>query len=221
MEDPVADISRVIRLLTQSQPSIQRATVEKYFTPSASFTHPLCRTGSYEGSRWLIWCIYRWYKIMSPRIEISIDGVAYDEKNRTLYVDIHQVFRIWVIPFYNVPVSLTTVLKLIRDPPLPPQPSYSTPINPNESWHATLNRTTTSSEKPLYYIQSQNDLYQVNELLKFFSQFGLLSGLLVLWQFIATALCVVGATVFWPVSWVEQNVVGGNKERSIAEAARG
>ncbi|KAL9014467.1 MAG: hypothetical protein Q9173_000903 [Seirophora scorigena] len=220
MEDPVAEIPRVIRLLTQSQPSTQRATIEKYFTPSASFTHPICRTGSYEGSRWLIWCIYRWYKIMSPRIEISIDGVAYDEKNRTLYVNIHQVFRLWIIPFFSAPVALTTVLKLVRDPPLPPQPLYSTPVNPNASRHGALNRTT-SSEKPLYYIQSQNDLYQVNEILKFFSQFGILSGLLLLWQFIATALCVLGATVFWPISWVEQNVIGGNKERSIAEAARG
>ena len=71
-----AEIPQVIHLLTQSPPSTQRKTIEKYFTPSASFTHPLCRTGSFEGSRWLIWCIYRWYKIMSPRIEISVDSVG-------------------------------------------------------------------------------------------------------------------------------------------------
>ncbi|KAL8743064.1 MAG: hypothetical protein Q9184_008158, partial [Pyrenodesmia sp. 2 TL-2023] len=197
----------------------QRATIERYFTPSASFTHPFCRTGSFEGSRWLIWCIYRWYKIMSPRIEISIDGVAYDEKNLTLYVNIHQEFRIWIIPFFNAPVSFVTVLKLVRHPPLPPQPAYSTPINPNEQ-NGSL-RQTSSSEKPLYYIQSQNDLYQVNEFCKFFSQFGLLSALLLLWQFVSTALCVVGTTVLWPVSWVEQNVIGGNREKSILDAARG
>ncbi|KAI4193517.1 MAG: hypothetical protein LQ346_003910 [Caloplaca aetnensis] len=219
MEDPVGEIPRIIRSLTQSQPSKQRATIETYFTPSASFTHPFCRTGSFEGSRWFIWCIYRWYKIMSPRIEITIDGVAYDEKNLTLYVNIHQVFRIWIIPFFNAPVSLVTVLKLVRHPSLPPQPSYSTPINPNEqNW--SLNKTA-SPEKPLYYIQSQNDLYQVNEFFKFFSQFGVLSTLLLLWQFLSTALCVAGTTVLWPVSWVEQNVIGGNQEKSIADAARG
>ncbi|KAL8758505.1 MAG: hypothetical protein Q9199_001417 [Rusavskia elegans] len=216
----VSDIPRVIRLLTQSAPSTQRATIEKYFTPSASFTHPVCRTGSFEGSRWLIWCIYRWYKIMSPRIEITIDGVAYDEKNLTLYVNIHQVFRIWVIPFFKAPVSLVTVLKLVRYPPLPRQPSYSTPISPNDTAISSSHRST-SSEKPLYFIQSQNDLYQVNEFFNFFSQFGILSGLLLLWQFVATALCIVGATMFWPISWVEQNVIGGNREKSIGDAVRG
>ena len=70
------EISRVIHLLTQSPPSLQRATIERYFTPNAAFTHPICRTGSFEGSRWLIWCIYRWYKIMSPRIELEVDSVG-------------------------------------------------------------------------------------------------------------------------------------------------
>ena len=73
---PEAEIPQIIHLLTQSPPSTQRKTLETYFTPSASFTHPFCRTGSFEGSRWLIWCIYRWYKILSPRIEISVDSVG-------------------------------------------------------------------------------------------------------------------------------------------------
>lgn len=153
---------------------------------------------------------------MSPRIDLTVEGVAYDEKNLILYVNISQVFRIWAIPFYNAPVSLVTVLKLARQPPLPPHPSYSTPINPNDR-----NGSLSKSEKPLYYIQSQNDLYQVNQFFKFFSQFGILSGLLFLLQFVSTAICILGATVFWPVSWVEQNVIGGNREKSIAEAARG
>lgn len=214
----VSEIPRVIRLLTQSTPATQRATVEKYFTPSASFTHPFCRTGSFEGSRWLIWCIYRWYKIMSPRIDLEIDGIAFDEKKLTLYVNIHQIFRIWIIPFYKAPVSLVTVLKLVRYPPLPPQPSYSASINPNDSQNGSL---ATSSKTPLFFIQSQNDLYQVNEFFRFFSAFGVLSGFLLLWQFVATALCVLGAGLLWPVSWVEQNVIGGNSQKSIGEAARG
>jgi len=76
MENPPADISHINHLLTQSAPATQRATIEKYFTPNASFTHPFCRTGSFEGSRWLIWCIYRWYKILSPRVEIQVEGVG-------------------------------------------------------------------------------------------------------------------------------------------------
>ncbi|KAL8734343.1 MAG: hypothetical protein Q9166_001541 [cf. Caloplaca sp. 2 TL-2023] len=157
---------------------------------------------------------------MSPRIDININGIAYDEKNLTLYVNIHQVFRIWVVPCFNAPVSLVSILKLVRYPTLPPQPSYSTPINPNDTHNGSLNKPM-PSQKPLYFIQSQNDLYQVNEFFKFFSQFGILSGLLLLWQFIATALCVLGATIFWPISWVEQNVIGGNREKSIGDAVRG
>ena len=114
MEDPPAEIPQIIRLLTQSAPTTQRATIEKYFTPSASFTHPFCRTGSFDGSRWLIWCIYRWYKILSPKIEISITSVTYDPKNLILYVSIHQIFRIWVVPFYSAGVELVTVLHLER-----------------------------------------------------------------------------------------------------------
>ena len=76
MDDPVSEIPGVIQALTQSPPSIQRQTLEKYFTPDASFTHPFCRTGSFNGSRLLILAIYRWYKILSPRIELAVDSVG-------------------------------------------------------------------------------------------------------------------------------------------------
>ncbi|CAD6589431.1 MAG: hypothetical protein ASARMPREDX12_003767 [Alectoria sarmentosa] len=216
-----AEIPQVIHLLTQSPPSTQRKTLETYFTPSASFTHPFCRTGSFEGSRWLIWCIYRWYKIMSPKIEISVDSynrvvdgaigkrgpigkrwltnclesaTAYDPKNLILYVSIHQLFRIWLVPFFSAHVSLVTVLHLV------PQ-KHTSPTT--------------------YLIQSQNDLYQVNEFVKFTSQFGILSVVVYAWQLLATLLCVIGAGIFWPVSWVEQNMVGGNEQRSLVDVVKG
>lgn len=72
-----------------------------------------------------------------------------------------------------------------------------------------------------YLIQSQNDLYQVNEFVKFASQFGLLSVVVYAWQLVATGLCVLGAGLFWPVSWVEQNMVGGNEERSLRDVVKG
>ncbi len=76
MEDPVHEIPSIIHALTQSPPSLQRQTIETYFTPTASLTHPFCRTGSFDGSRWLIWCIYRWYKILSPKIELQVESVG-------------------------------------------------------------------------------------------------------------------------------------------------
>lgn len=78
-------------------------TLQRYFTPSASFAHPFCRTGSYDiteyfeggrlervlnstgmggvvkevgNSRGLIGGIYRWYKILSPKIELEVDSVG-------------------------------------------------------------------------------------------------------------------------------------------------
>lgn len=72
----VAEIPRIIQTLCTAPPAAQRATIETYFTPTASFTHPFCRTGSFAGSIWLIIMIYRWYKILSPDIDVWIDSVG-------------------------------------------------------------------------------------------------------------------------------------------------
>jgi len=194
MEDPTREIAQVIHLLTQSRPSLQRQTIETYFTPTASFTHPFCRTGSFNGSRWLIWCIFRWYKILSPKIELTVESVAFDKSALLLYISMHQLFRIWFIPFHRSPVHFVTVLQLVQD---------SSP----------------KSGKPIYYIQSQEDHYQTNEFVKFFSVFRIVWLAVVVWQFVATGLSVLGAQLGAPVSWAEENVVGGNKERSVKEAA--
>jgi hypothetical protein len=73
---------------------------------------------------------------------------------------------------------------------------------------------------PVYLIKSQNDLYQVNEFVKFFSIFGIVSLGVFVFQIVATGFCVLGAVAGWPISWVEQNVVGGNKERSLVDAVK-
>ncbi|KAF1979801.1 hypothetical protein BU23DRAFT_548996 [Bimuria novae-zelandiae CBS 107.79] len=138
MENPVKEISGVIHLLTQSPPSVQRETIETYFTHNAAFTHPFCRTGSSENSRFLIRAIYRWYKILSPKIELTVNSVAYDEHNLILYVNISQSFGLWFVPFHRARVNLTTVLKLERN-----------------------------RGDGKYYIQRQDDLYQTDEFVKF------------------------------------------------------
>lgn len=99
---------------------------------------------------------------------------AYDAQSLVLYVNISQVFRIFIIPFYRAPVTLTTVLKLKQG----------------------------SNKK--YYIVSQNDLYQVNEFVKFFTwPFGFL--FVLAWQFAATLVCLGAALAFWPISWAEEH----------------
>ena len=112
---------------------------------------------------------------------------------------LHQLFRIWVIPFFSAPVTLTTVLRLVEELPARDE----------------------TRKQPKYRIQSQNDLYQVNEFFKFFSLTGVASVLLLLGQFVATGFCVVGTWLFWWVSWAEQNVVGGNRERGLKDVVNG
>jgi hypothetical protein len=133
-------------------------------------------------------------------IILTLCGVtAYDEKNLKLYVTMHQLFSLFVLPsLLHARVSLTTVLQL-------------TPARP----------FALKSQSPTYLIKSQNDLYQVSEFVKFVSVFGLLRVLVLAWQFVATGLCVLGAGVGAPVTWVEENVVGGNAERRLGEVVEG
>ena len=80
MEDPIIEIADVITDLTTtlSLPR-QQEVIERYFLPTASFNHPLCRVDSFSSpfpSRDLILAIYRWYKILSPNVKIDIRSVG-------------------------------------------------------------------------------------------------------------------------------------------------
>ncbi|KAK8152159.1 hypothetical protein BKA80DRAFT_211647, partial [Phyllosticta citrichinensis] len=193
---PEQEISQVIHLLTQSPPSVQGETIDKYFTPNATFTHPFCRTGRFKNSRLLIHGIYRWYKIMSPRVDISINSVAFDKHNLILYVHLSQIFRIWVIPFHHAPVSLVTVLQ--------------------------LERRSSAAGDGKYYIASQNDLYQTTE----FPRFVFPPAFLIVWfwQLFATVFCNVAALVLTPVTWAEERLwregwlTGGTEVKETASA---
>ena len=76
MDDPVRDISPIVHTLCQGSPQEQEHAINTYFTPDASFTHPFCRTWSFNGSRLLIHGIFRWYKIMSPKIDLHISSIG-------------------------------------------------------------------------------------------------------------------------------------------------
>jgi len=111
---------------------------------------------------------------MSPRIELEVDSVAFDPKTNLLYAHVSQTFRIWIIPFYAAPVTLVTLLSLVQD-----------------------------KKTSKYLIQSQNDLYQVNEFVRFFWFGG--SILVGIWQLFAAFFCLIGAVLLWPQTWVEEN----------------
>jgi len=161
--DAEAEIPAIIHQLTQGSPSIQQKTLEHYFTPDAAFIHPFCRKSRGPYPRLLILAIYRWYRILSPNIELEVNSVgpspgsghdpsgmprltsgslAFDPQNLILYVSIHQVFSLAVIPFHRADVALTTVLHLTTekssetsDPSSPLMP-YSETLPPTkESQH--------------------------------------------------------------------------------------
>lgn len=115
---------------------------------------------------------------------LSSPITAFDEANLTLYVSIFQIFRIWLVPFYYAPVFLTSVIKL----------EYS------------------DDEK--YYIASQDDLYAVDQWIRFIAPGGWI--LVHLWQFWASFFCVVGAIVLHPITLLEERFSrssGGEFER--------
>lgn len=76
MENPVKEISTIIESLVKGQPSVQKSTLYTYFTADAQFTHPFCKTWSFDGSRYLMEYIYRWYKVMSPTIDLTVNSVG-------------------------------------------------------------------------------------------------------------------------------------------------
>jgi hypothetical protein len=85
-----------------------------------------------------------------------------------------------MIPFHHANVTLTTELHLTRPP---------------------------NSRK--FYIKAQNDLYQNDQLIRFFMPFGLGELSMHMWQYSSTMMCVFGAFLLAPAtrlqqSWLEQ-----------------
>ncbi|KKZ61855.1 hypothetical protein EMCG_03644 [[Emmonsia] crescens] len=228
MEDPVAEIPHIIHLLTQSLPSVQKQTIERFFTPSASFTHPLCRTGSFNGSRWRIIQIYRFYKIMSPHIDLDVHSVAFDKANFTLYVTLSQIFRLFIIPFYKANARFTVVLTLTPSAATQPQapeadhslssswlsgsdgfrsrgtPDHSPDRSSSHSYPHLEPMSQLPKTTPLYYISAQEDLYQISEVIKFVLPFGIGVFLMLAWHSFSTMFCVCAAWVLWPIVWAEE-----------------
>ena len=64
----------------------QERALRDNYTPNASFVHPFCRVPHFNNgdvpffgwlnSRFLLLSIYRWYRILSPKIEMKIYSVG-------------------------------------------------------------------------------------------------------------------------------------------------
>ena len=97
----------------------------------------------------------------------------FNQSSSILFLQIHQIFSLFFVPFYKANVNLTVKLHLVHK--------------------ASTNK---------YYISSQEDLYQINEVVKFFLPGG--ATFLWLWQVLASFVCVLGALVLAPITWMEQ-----------------
>ncbi|KFY89021.1 hypothetical protein V500_05997 [Pseudogymnoascus sp. VKM F-4518 (FW-2643)] len=144
----VKETPQVIRTLCSGTPAQQLAALDANFTHDASFRHTICRVPSFGdvnvpllgavNSRWVIGCVYRWYKVLSPRIEVDIESVVLDQKSQRLYVSMAQTFSLFIIPFYSAKVPLITVLRLVKE------------------------------DDDRFYISAQEDYYEPEDFVKFF-----------------------------------------------------
>ncbi|KAJ6632515.1 hypothetical protein B0H10DRAFT_2159662 [Mycena sp. CBHHK59/15] len=113
MQHPSSEVSTVVTLLTAAvSPDIQQAAFHKYLTSDAGFRHPLCNVTPGPGSRDRLLGIYQWYRILSPRLEIIVKNVVYDELNNILLLDVVQIFHVWLSPFKPAPSRLLVRLTL-------------------------------------------------------------------------------------------------------------
>ncbi|KAI1210862.1 uncharacterized protein F4807DRAFT_41398 [Annulohypoxylon truncatum] len=217
MDNPEAQVERVIRALTVQSRQDQADALEEYFLPDAYFIHPFCRVPSFGdrkiplinqtiNSRWFIFFIYQWYRILSPDIKLTIDSASFDKKNDLLYCSIRQKFTLWFVPFslWQANVRLVTVLELKRKPtdrnnrpilngrPSPDIDDLSLSYQPNK----------------LYFIKGQEDHYQVEDFLKFIAPWGA-SLLWFSWQLFATFICAAGVLLLRkPIVVLRERVLG-------------
>ena len=85
-DEIVREIGDIITTLTTGTPQEQEDTLNTYFLRNASFTHPFCRVPSFSiksipivggiDSLAIILAIYRWYRTLSPKIDINVDSAG-------------------------------------------------------------------------------------------------------------------------------------------------
>ena len=218
------EVPSLIEALCQGSAQEQRDAIETHFTLDAAFQHPLCRvpplswklgalsSGGEVNSRLLIMAIYRWYRLLSPKIDftihstckstksplLSVDAyegyaargvfltlylLAYNEDARVVYVDMSQIFAVWFIPFYRAHVHFLVVLDLV---PGQPDTSYRR--------EGLQYSDVTAERKPRYLISKQEDRYQLNDTVNFLMP-GLGPLLCKAGQEFATLVCVMGVLV--------------------------
>ncbi|KAI0022670.1 hypothetical protein F4780DRAFT_160824 [Xylariomycetidae sp. FL0641] len=214
MDHPDSQVTAVIRALCQGDPATQEAAVNNYFLPNAYLIHPFCRVPSFGdfalpttswtvNSRWLLLMIYRWYRTLSPEIQLEIDSIAWDKSKNHLFASIRQTFTLWFVPFalWRAHVQLVTVLELAHlpvddaDRPVVLDPAAVTEAEEYDP--DALQADHHRRRRRRYFIQGQEDHYQPEQFVRFVAPFA--AGLLwMAWQLFAAGLCVLGVVALYP-----------------------
>ncbi|KAJ8121874.1 hypothetical protein ONZ43_g1786 [Nemania bipapillata] len=238
MENPEEDILDVIRSLTMGTREEQNTTLCDYFLPNAYFVHPFCCVPSLKSklirvpftkqewvinSRLLVLFTYQWYKIMSPKISLSIHSTSFDEETKSLCVAIQQTFTLWLVPswLWQAKVNIVCLLKLVQ---LNAHGAMQLMLTQNGNKRTPNNtRAATYPPKNLYFIRGQEDRYRFNGLLKFIVPLGV-SVLYYMWQFLGTVLCIFAVIFLWPVTSAYEHYLKKttpNDEKDEYEAIKG
>ncbi|PSR81899.1 hypothetical protein BD289DRAFT_454598 [Coniella lustricola] len=252
MQNPDQEARQIVRSLCQGTAAEQRRTLDRFFTPDFAFVHPFCAVppfaerrvgfGGGDDRRWgvgvssrdVVRCVFQWYRMLSPKIEIEVDSVLHDQARNKLFLDIRQTFSVWFIPAYHAHVRLVTILDLVpayddnqkhyhHQPANFHEPLDKLLSNNDDTHQETIKRHHSSSSSPSspnnintiltnsdsnnksnsngrkWLISRQEDLYQVNEFLRFAGPTPL-PFLWSLFQLGATAVCVLMATLFLRLS---------------------
>lgn len=77
MQSPTQEITAVVKGLIEAPTADdQRSVLQRYFSPDASFDHPLCAVASYAGSRdGGLLPIYQWLRMLFTPV-IAVDSVG-------------------------------------------------------------------------------------------------------------------------------------------------
>ncbi|KAI5465422.1 hypothetical protein BGZ63DRAFT_419994 [Mariannaea sp. PMI_226] len=203
MEYPATEIGGVIKTLTQGSPEQQESALSNYFLPNATFPDPRCRptslsrsavtSSSGADSLWLAISMYRWYRTLSPHLDIKVDRVDFDQQSGLLYVSLRQTFAVWFIPLYKAPVRLVSVLQLTQQSP----PRIEDVKGANQASEDSPRTMKPENRKPKYYIASQEDFYPVTDYLQFLMP-GFGRCLWLVWCLWSFWMLVLGSAVILP-----------------------
>lgn len=158
--------------------------------------------------------------------------IVHDTARDKMYLDIRQIFSIWFVPMYSAHVRLVTVLDLVSNE----DPDYHDPLDrilkqqqedasDADEKSSTLHQHHTSTSTTViahhdsrtWKIHKQEDLYQVNEFLKFTGT-NLLAYAWILFQIGASIVCVFMALLVRLSPWAfQKEPARGGAEATIRQ----